>query len=127
MQNFILEKFFPSSVDDNIRQLHGIAEFDLTKTTDKQYKGKHKTVIEELTKNQQNQYPSQDSEKKKKCVLFPVNLKEKIKERHRPMLRFIDEYFLREDYLKNYNRQEQNNLKQSDKLFAEVLKTPFLE
>lgn len=29
LQNFIIEKFFPSNIDQNIRQLHGIKELDL--------------------------------------------------------------------------------------------------
>jgi hypothetical protein len=31
LQNFIMEKYFPNSLDDNIRQLHGLNECDLTR------------------------------------------------------------------------------------------------
>jgi len=32
MQNFIVEKFFPKCIEDNIKQMHGLKEFDLAKT-----------------------------------------------------------------------------------------------
>ena len=86
-------------------------------------------MIDELTKTQVSQYETNDPIRKKKIVLFPINLKAKMKleKPSKPMLRFINEIHLRDDYLRNYSRHDQINLQESDKRFLDVLKTPYLE
>jgi len=64
-----MEKFFPNNLDDNIRQLHGLKEFDLTKWyADKQKEKKYESII---VKAQKQAFEKQN---KFTYTLFPFNL-----------------------------------------------------
>lgn len=127
LQNYIIEKFFPSNIEDNINQLHGLKEIDIYSYQVEKWV-KPQDNIKLIHQEQQAQF--QKNKFFKQTWIYPDNFYHKVNgpmNKRRTMLRAVNEVLVRKDFLEKYGdklNKDLRNLKEKDNKFIEILKTP---